>query len=180
MDAQLVLDAQNRERQAVYLADPSFMNACAALEAQEGLPPQSLSMFAGHRVGPVNSYEDMFVRNPEQCLEVYRHDHPKPVDPKAAQIDAALARSREREAKQAAHEEYVAEYNAYTAACRDRKERIEAARVLCNQEIAEANRAYSVAVVQAAMARDDVTREARHIRDAVAGLPVPEAPVKRQ
>lgn len=157
-EAQKVLDTQNRERQAVYLADPSFMSACAALEVREGLPPQSLSMFAGHRVGPVDSYADMFVTNPEQCLEVYRHFHPKPHDPKHEQTQVALARSLARDAKRDADAAYKIEYQTYLDACRDRKARIAFAKQECES------------IVSAARAR---------LRDAETE-PLPEMPVKRQ
>jgi len=180
IDAQRALDAANRERRAMYYADPKFMDACAALEAREGLLGRSICIYAGHRFGAVDSYPDTFVTTPEQCLEVYRHYHPKPFDPKAAQVEAAMARTREREAKAIAHAEYVEAYNAYTTACRERKERIAAAQKECARLVAEAEREFTDLVKEAAERREGAISSARHFRDEIASEPVPTPPVKRQ
>lgn len=177
--ANMAMIRDNMERRVPYEQNTAFMQACNALEIADGLPPNTIYMHAGNQCG-AHPGPFTYVETPEQCLEAYRYLNPKPLDLKGDRTQAALARSRERDAKQAAQDEYAHQYSAYVTACRERKERIEAAKQRCNAVIWEANRVYSAAVVQAAMARDESTREVRQLRDAAIAEPVPSPPGKRQ
>jgi hypothetical protein len=99
-----------------------------------------------------------FADTPEKVMHYWREMHPAPHDPVREKTLAALQRSRERDAKQAADAEYKQAYSDYVEQCRQRRQRIDDARRTCEATI----------------------QEARQLLRAVEAEPVPQAPVKRQ